>query len=1050
MSQSKRLLDNRYKTLHEHLKDLVRDHGFSRLDVVTGYLYERGWASVDYLGPGKNIRTVSSNIVDAKTNQLLKNVDVLTSGQNTQNEVRIFDQSGMTQHGKLFILSGSSNGSDDIAIIGSSNLTGPGLGTSKHKNLELNWVITEQEGVDEVKDFFESLWKEAKHPSEVSFDVQSSFRRSPEKVKFVQLVPGILTYAELIEQYLTDDQQSLEEYSLIKDHPYQLDAVEQIDFRLQTFGTCLLADDVGLGKTIMGTATLKKALSRELVCENPEDNQQSLLAVIVCPKAVEGQWLTHISKCCHEIENELESKASKNLIQRVQLLTYGSEARKDIDDIAESLKSSVKLIIVDEAHRLRNGTRFYDFLGKVSRSIKSSGSSPRYLLLTATPINNSFLDLYNIFKLTLPPNYWSEREITDIRSFLTKVDQGFSGRQSNEQEKNLEKLRLALGDLMIRRDSSFLQKEYGKNILKNLKIPTVQQADSPLRLGSHALHGIEQDLAKQLKSIKFLPYQLAIGYDERNEENKKEIYSGVKGVMRSHLAKSMQSSFTSASHSLSNVINTCEQIMRTGDRSLISRINRDMGAEESEIKEKLSGSDEQDKINSYQIDSHSNSASKDLQRMKGLLEIVDKNKEIVDKEKADFLISKISASDRTLIFTEYRSTAAWLIKYMQNTSSLRVFPGVPDKLESDKSLQAELNRLDPSCDSQSSSEDPNYDIYVLTDKYSEGRNLHKCNRMIHYDLPWNPIRKTQRQGRIVRIGSPHDRVFVDSIAYTKNELHDFADPEKVLRTKLKKISTIVGQGDNRDLNQDGAKFRSYFVSMNRASLGDLSDDRAQSIGTSNAGNHSRHALNLWNEIKDNYVNETKGMLNKWRNITAQSIKTIVLHDVSEPIVANILSTDFGTSIRWFKKDSNNQWVSFDFGDPAFKHLTCSSYTERDRLDDSSLVQLKASNRDASRIVREIMQEIYVVRRYVQQERRIQLRDELNRNSKYRPIEDLKELKQELSQKMVHLNEIDVYIQLKIEEIKSWANVDSTWVAICTDGYLNAKKDEEDEELPVAS
>lgn len=98
----------------------------------------------------------------------------------------------------------------------------------------------------------------------------------------------------------------------------------------------------------------------------------------------------------------------------------------------------------------------------------------------------------------------------------------------------------------------------------------------------------------------------------------------------------------------------------------------------------------------------------------------------------------------------------------------------------------ELLRLDPSPGSYLCHEDPSYRVYVLTDKYSEGKNFHKCQAIVNYDLPWNPIRKTQRQGRIVRIGASFDEVFLQSVVFKHKRLKEYADPENILREKLKK------------------------------------------------------------------------------------------------------------------------------------------------------------------------------------------------------------------------------------------------------------------------
>ena len=1036
-----RLLDNRKKNLQDHLRELVSQHQFTKLDIITGYLYERGWSSVDYLDTGNHIRTVSSNIIDKETCDALSSGKPLISKGGTANVVRIYDDVGITQHGKLFILSGSLKGDPDIAIIGSSNLTGPGLGLPGHKNLELNWIITESEGVSEAKKLFEELWSQSKLPTEVNFEIRESYREAPKHVLFSQLIPGVLTYSKIIRQFILDHGSSFNDYSLIEGHKYQEDAVEQIDFRLQSYGKCLLADDVGLGKTIMGTATLKRTLLRELKFENGGDFNH-LLAVVVCPMAVQGQWLSHLRSCCKEVEDEMGLDENSILLNRIHLITYGSDSRNDIDDIADALKEKVRLFVVDEAHRLRNTTNFYRLLSRINSSLKSAGAEPKYLLLTATPINNSFLDLYNLFRLTLPPNFWADKGISDIRNFLKMIDAGFDGRNIGGLDKNLDILRKALGDLMIRRDATFLSSEYGSDILEKLKIPSVEDMTSDLshmKINSQVLANGGQEISDRLKSIRFVPYQLAIGYDERVDSRRREVYSGVTGILRSHLAKSMQSSFASAVVSLNNVIATCEGIMERGDRSLVTKLESDMGQDISDSSPGLDDSEPQLLISRDALDQEFPAAQADLSRMKSLVEYMMSIQGEADKEKADSLLESLRRADCTLVFTEYRSTANWLIDYLCTQSNgLRIFPGYPDNLESDESLKNELLRLDPSDDSPLRDQNPNYDVYILTDRYSEGKNLHKCNRIVHYDWPWNPIRKTQRQGRIVRIGSPHEKVRVDSLSFSKNELQEFADPEKTLKEKLRKISAILGQGHNNDINDQGVRFRSYFVSLNKTSLGMNASEKASTLGNSNDGNSGVMVLDLWEDIKRSYIDQTKELLNEWESICADRDKTIVLKDIPQQYFANVKFVGSQLTLQWYGVGTDGELAKIDYGDPEFRHLTCSAYDFIDRIDEPSLQvhQIVTQSQDAGKIVKKIMKEVREAKSKIKKERRHALQNALIQNNSFRPVEDLKSIYDTLKAKMAKINEIEAYIVEITLEIESWAEEDSAWVAVCTDGYLN--------------
>ena len=84
-----------------------------------------------------------------------------------------------------------------------------------------------------------------------------------------------------------------------------------------------------------------------------------------------------------------------------------------------------------------------------------------------------------------------------------------------------------------------------------------------------------------------------------------------------------------------------------------------------------------------------------------------------------------------------------------------------------------------------------FDILITTDVLAEGENLQQCRHIINFDLPWNPMRLVQRNGRINRIGSPHEQVYIRCF-FPDRELDDLLALEKRIRAKLAQAAASIG------------------------------------------------------------------------------------------------------------------------------------------------------------------------------------------------------------------------------------------------------------------
>ena len=467
-----------------------------------------------------------------------------------------------------------------------------------------------------------------------------------------------------------------------------------------------------------------------------------------------------------------------------------------------------------------------------------------------------------------------------------------------------------MGKVMIRRDANFLKEKYGqKKVTNELRLPEVIQKDKLVSFRPSYFESIDSQVKEQLKQIQFYAYRVAASYNELDKRAAKDIRDNVASVLRTHISKLIQSSIVTASESIARIANRCEEMLQTGNRKSLLQ---DWDVEQNSMANLESGHDIL-YIDKVTLEQNRERIKKDIEKIKNLSTLLSRVQPKVDAEKAQLVQSLFSKKAPTLVFTEYKNTARWLIDYYES-QGVRVFPGKPDQIEISKELQDELLRLDPSTDSPRRNEAPSYEVYILTDKYSEGKNLHKCDTIINFDLPWSPIRKAQRQGRIVRLASPYEKVFIESISFESPALKEFADPERILKEKLRKISSLLGSGHNRGLYEDGKTFISCFVECYEKDLDLNQEKRLDTIGPLGDENKDSFIENIWCEIlKGGYKEKAKEILKKWSSFVERQDQTVRLNGIYDQVFAVI--QEESSNWRSYRKTPLLQWYKYEARSP---------------------------------------------------------------------------------------------------------------------------------------
>lgn len=280
-------------------------------------------------------------------------------------EVRVYRKTFF--HAKSYIF-GTYDSPEAVGIIGSSNFTKNGLTANAELNaLEADHRVVTYKPMAQTQEvghlaWFDSFWDVAEPWNEAFTDILSL---SPHgDVLFTPYEAYIKTLYELYQDELAEVQLDDTSKGTLSLHQFQIKNVQDLMSRLRKRKVAMLADSVGLGKTITAIDVIKQYKERGVRVE------------VICPKSLKEQWM-----------KELTTQNVFNLTPITLQNPNEIERQRDLDRIA-----NVELFVIDESHNLKSraGKRFRQITDWIANNPKA-----HVLLLTATPINNQLSDLTN-------------------------------------------------------------------------------------------------------------------------------------------------------------------------------------------------------------------------------------------------------------------------------------------------------------------------------------------------------------------------------------------------------------------------------------------------------------------------------------------------------------------------------------------------------------------------------------------------------------------------------------------------------------------------------
>lgn len=713
-------------------------------------------------------------------------------------------------HAKLYILypDDFNQYSQGVAITGSSNLSGNGLGISEDKQYEFNVKLDRYDDVKFAKDEFEQLWKDAEGCAITAEDVKASVDRTYLKgdVKPYDL------YIKMLMEYFsdrvlaTDDNNPFDMPEGYTKYDYQMDAVVEGYQKLIRYDGFFLADVVGLGKTVIATMIAKKFL-----IENGRDKTKIL---VVYPPAVEQNWKATFKDFGIDKYAKFVTNGSLSKVLDEENYNYWNADEYD-------------LILVDEAHKFRSHTTSaFEQLQEICKMPRiEQGNIPGYkkkvMLISATPMNNTPADIYNEIQLFQDPRRCSIDGVANLTAFFSPLIKEFQQlrKDPNFDVTQFKKLAEHVRDrvikpLTVRRTRTDIESvaRYNKDVNG---FPKVERPNaSSYELNEHLADLFESAMQTLDKELTYARYQ-AIAYLKPEVsnglyDNAELISRSLAGIRKNGLVKRLESSFYAFQVSLSN--------FRQANQNMLDMFNRDKVfiAPDLDINNLLESgyTDEEieEKLNAKAEDNPKNSVFKAEDFKPEFIEMLQGDQETLEKmckawekitDADDSKFAKFNELLKHELFKEDRNPEQKLVVFSESVDTV-------------KYLERRINRKDVlviSADNRSKlfktireNFDANYktklndyNIILTTDVLAEGVNLHRANVIVNYDTPWNSTRLMQRIGRVNRIGSASKHIY-NYVFYPSREGNREINLNQIALSKIQTFHSTFGE-DNQIYSQ---------------------------------------------------------------------------------------------------------------------------------------------------------------------------------------------------------------------------------------------------------
>lgn len=675
-------------------------------------------------------------------------------------QVRLYEKSFL--HGKAYIF-------PKIVISGSSNFTYSGF----NNNTELNLVQTEPQAVYIKEKWFNRLWDESVDFKEQLIEIleRSKFgnKTSPFDVYMKALFE--LQKEDIYWEAGKDERTAFGVTSRVELAEFQEDAVRRVFSRLKKYNGVLVADSVGLGKTY---------IAKKIIEEFGFFLRKNF--IVVCPAQIrESIWIRELK----------DLGLSENIISQEDLGSGELEEKVEKAIGGSDKLSNLSLIVVDESHNFRNPlSNRYESLFTLIEKATTRNNTPRLLLLTATPINNTIWDLY--FQLSLisrnNDTLFIRENVPDLKEFFRDI----------EKSGDITKLEDVLHEISIRRTRQYIRDKYSEATIKGNKVDFPKRILKTVNYDlDSSYQGLYRDISDKIENDLKLAYYKREEYYTSGEISSLEAgrMKALSGIFRTILLKRLESSLEAFRKSINNQIKFLNHFIDyLKDNKILSKKYYDKFIYAFEDPE--SRPEQVQELEQYleEIDPENFDREKLLKDIRFDIsvykEIYNSVKNISKQQDAKLnrlkkLILSLKNSGKILLFTYYTDTLTYLFEALgEDSNFLSHFGKKIEKVCGDDSPRGRIRKINDFLEGDT-------ELLITTDIISEGQNLQKAQNLINYDLHWNPTRMIQRAGRIDRIGSPFEKIYIYNF-FPEDELEELLLLVNRLQDKINQINDSIG------------------------------------------------------------------------------------------------------------------------------------------------------------------------------------------------------------------------------------------------------------------
>ena len=698
---------------------------------------------------------------------------------------------------------------------------------------------------------FETLWNDHDKMQDVTDVVIENIttaynENSPEFIYFMTLYHVFSEFLDDIsEDELPNEATGFKQskiWSLLYD--FQRDAVLAIINKLERYNGCILADSVGLGKTFTALAVVKYY----------ENRNKSVL--VLCPKKLAENWNTYKD---NYVNNPIAAdRLNYDVLFHTDLSrAHGFSNGLDLDRLNWG---NYDLVVIDESHNFRNGAgthanthenRYVKLMDKIIRA----GVKTKVLMLSATPVNNRFVDLKNQLAIAYEgdsENMNKQLNTTKtIEEIFKQAQRAFNTWSKLEPEARTTDALLRtldfdffelLDSVTIARSRKHIEKYYdtaeiGKFPERKKPIsrrPQLTDLNSAINYNEIYEQLMLLTLCIYTPSNYIFPSKMQkyidLTHNKGDNLTQTGREEGIRRLMSINLLKRLESSVNSFQLTLKRIKALIESTIKAiDDFEKYGAADIDMyEASDSEF-DMDDGNTEYftvgKKVKIELADMDYKSWRTELKADADVLELLTLMVADITPEhdsKLQELLKLVSekienpinpGNKKVLIFSAFSDTAEYLYdnvstyikkKYGLDTA---VITGSIDGKTTIKGFRATLNNVLTCFSPISKGRDvlmpgskTEIDVLIATDCISEGQNLQDCDYLVNYDIHWNPVRIIQRFGRVDRIGSRNSQIQLVNF-WPDMDLDEYINLKGRVETRMK-ISVMTSTGDDDLINPE--------------------------------------------------------------------------------------------------------------------------------------------------------------------------------------------------------------------------------------------------------